>query len=161
MTAKKRTKRTKRTRSEPARKRSAPDWAPDFLGAVARLGIILDACTVAGIGRTAVYQRRDSDPDFAQALAQALEDACDDLEGEARRRAFIGVERRKFHPKTGDEYTEREYSDGLLTLLLRAHRPEKFRENVKVEHGGKVNVTVKAEDLSDDELAAIAKREPR
>lgn len=155
-------KRTKRTRSKPAQ-RSAADWAPTFLVAVAQLGIILDACKVAGIGRTAVYERRNSDPDFAAALAAALEDACDDLEGEARRRAFIGLVRKKFNgkgvpiidPETKQQYVEREYSDQLLTLLLKAHRPERFRDNVKVEHAGKVNVSLKAEELSDDELAAI------
>jgi hypothetical protein len=32
--------------------------------------------------------------------------------------------------------TVRRYSDTLLIFLLKARRPEKFRDNVKVEHGG-------------------------
>jgi hypothetical protein len=127
--------RKKRTKRTPTKR----DWAPRFLNALAKSGVILHACKALKVTRSNVYERRDNDTDFAAALARALEDACDALEIVARRRAI-------------------KKSDGLLQFLLRAHRPEKFRENHKVEHTGRVAVEVRAEDLTDDELATIAAR---
>lgn len=40
-------------------------------------------------------------------------------------------------------YVEHQYSDSLMALLLKAGRPKKFRENVKVEQSGSLNVTLK------------------
>jgi hypothetical protein len=65
------------------------------------------------------------DPDFAARWADALEEACDALEAEARRRAVEGVE----EPVVSAGKlvcTVRRYSDTLLLALLRAHRPERF-----------------------------------
>lgn len=124
-------KGTKRT----AKKRSKPDWAPRFLVKLAATANIRAACKAASIGKTAVYKRRDSDPEFAQAMAEALDDACDDLELEARRRAKDGTQKPVYFK--GEQCgVIHEYSDTLMIFLLKAHRPEKFRERVKVEHGG-------------------------
>jgi hypothetical protein len=96
------------------------------------------------VPRQTFYDRRDSDPAFALAVRLALADGCDLMEGEARRRAVEGLVRKKFtkggdpimDPATGEQYVEREYSDTLLIFLLKAHAPEKFRDNVKHEHTG-------------------------
>ena len=42
------------------------------------------------MGRTRAYEARQRDEDFAVAWHEALEDACDELESEARRRALAG-----------------------------------------------------------------------
>lgn len=171
-------------------KRSAPDWGPAFLEALAGTANIRAACRAAKVGRSTVYDRRDSEVEFARAMAAALEDAVDDLELEARRRAHDGCNKPVVYKgelmgfwvdAKGDRLplgadpaehegarfvplTIKEYSDTLMVLLLKAHRPEKYREHHKVEHTGKVGVAVSAEDLSDDELAAIVsaarKRKP-
>lgn len=78
--------RTNRT----PKKRSTPDWAPSFLETLADVGVIKWACKAAKIGRSTVYERRDQDPAFAAAMADALEDADDELEGSARKRAIEG-----------------------------------------------------------------------
>ena len=57
----------------------------------------------------------------------------DDLELEARRRAVEGTERPVFY-QGGEVGYVREYSDTLLIFLLKAHRPNKFRERVEHEH---------------------------
>lgn len=141
-------KRTKRTRS-------GPDWAPAFLAELSLRGNIRDACGACGVGRTAVYQRRDSDEAFARQMADALQESNDRLKREAWRRAVEGVRRLKFHQgepimvpvlnpdgtqatnEKGEPlftpYVEHEYSDALLTQLLKAHCPE-FRETQKHEH---------------------------
>ena len=78
------------------------------------------------MGRTRAYEARQRDEDFAVAWHEALEGACDELESEARRRALAG-------------------SDQLLMFLLRSHRPERYRENHRVEHLGPADAPVKRE----------------
>ena len=57
------------------------------------------------------------------------------LEDEAHRRAFEGVPEPVFHQ--GVECgSVRKYSDTLAIFLLKAHRPEKYRENSRMELTG-------------------------
>lgn len=137
--------------TKPATKRkTARDWATRFLSALSRTGNISTACKAAGIDRSTAYARRDRDPSFAGAMADALEQAADALELEARRRAQDGVRRVKFHkgepimvpaldrrgmPIQSPDgqpvlvpYVEHEYSDVLLIFLLKGLRPEKYRD---------------------------------
>ena len=57
----------------------------------------------------------------------------------------------------------RKYSDTLLIFLLKAHRPKKYRETihhaVTGEDGGPVRHIIEAEDMTDDELATIARKD--
>lgn len=68
-----------------------PHWAKPFLTALAATGIVARAARAAGIESGAAYKLRQSDADFAAAWDEALEDAADTLEAEARRRAVEGV----------------------------------------------------------------------
>lgn len=79
---------------------------------------VSEACRAAGIGRRSVYEWRDDDKDFAADWAEAEAAAIDKLEKAAWDRA------------TTDK------SDRMLEILLKAHRPEKYVERSKVEHGG-------------------------
>src|ERR1019366_9058655 len=145
-------KKQSRTGRTP-KKRSVPDWAPRFLRVLASAANILHACQLAKVTRSNVYSRRDNAPDFAAALSTALSEAVDELEIEARRRAKDGCEQAVFHQ--GVEIgTKTEYSDTIMIFLLKAHRPEKYRENFTVKHTG--DVTVKLTEMSDEQLAAIA-----
>jgi hypothetical protein len=129
---------------------------------------VSDASRTAGVSRKTAYQQRSEDSDFAAQWDEALDEACDALEAEARRRAVEGVEQKKFtrggdpivDPETGEQYKERVYSDTLLVFLLKGHRPERYRE--RVEHTGKnggpiqtQSVPVDLSQLSDDELADL------
>lgn len=123
--------------------KTADDWKPRFLTALRETSNIRNSCERANVGRATFYEHRDSDEQFRHEVRQALNDACDKLEGEARRRAFEGLVRKKFDrglpvmdPETGEQYVEREYSDTLLVFLLKAHRPKKFRDNIKHELTG-------------------------
>ena len=106
------------------------DWTPKFLAELARRGIVKDACRAAGIGRKTAYRRKSDDAVFAEAWKDALEDSADVMEREAFRRAVEGVERPVFQggEKIG---VVREYSDSLLTLMLKANRPNKYRERAE------------------------------
>lgn len=105
-----------------------------FLEALRGGATVKDAADQAGHARKTFYGLRNSDPAFAALWEEAYDEGTDILEREAQRRAVEGVEDFK---QVGDQtMTVRRYSDTLLIFLLKARRPGKFRESVKVEHGG-------------------------
>lgn len=90
---------------------------PLFIAALRSTGTVRAACEAAGITRRAAYVARARNPRFSAEWDSAIEEACDELEAIARQRA-------------------KETSDTLLIFLLKAHRPEKYRETNRVEHSG-------------------------
>lgn len=170
------------TLQNPTPKKRAPRWERAFLASLSELGNVRLACEAAGINRWTAYDRRKSDPDFANAWDAALDQAADLLEAEARRRAYAGVRQYKFDrgrpimvPALGPDglvvkdaqgapelvpYVEHEYSDTLLIFLLKAARPEKYRERASFEHtgpgGGPIMVSVSAIELAQARETASA-----
>ncbi len=67
------------------------------------------AARMIGVGRRTLYKWRDSDDEFAGACHDASEDGIDVIEDVALKRA-------------------KDSSDRLLMFLLKARRPEKYRE---------------------------------
>lgn len=118
-----------------------------FLRAFALRGIVLDGCRAAGVSRSAVEHWRESSEWFDTMYAIAIEEAADRIEGEAFRRAVEGYDEPVIYQgmtttvidkDTGEEkqLVVRKYSDALLQTILKGARPEKYRENHKVEHSG-------------------------
>lgn len=91
---------------------------------------VSSAAKAAGINRTYAYKLKSEDADFSAAWDEAIESSTDDAEAEAYRRAVKGTVKPVFHmgKKVGGI---REYSDTLLIFLLKAHRPEKFRDKLQ------------------------------
>ena len=89
-----------------------------FLEKLRDSGNVRLSCKAAGVPRRTVYNWRDKWVTFADEWDEALEDACDILEMEAWKRAV------------------NEKSDRLLMFLLKAHRPEKFKERTATEITG-------------------------
>lgn len=117
-------------------------------------GNITAACKTARYARQTAYEARERDPAFAKAWDEAVERGIDALEDEALRRAHNGTLKPVFYrgEKCG---SVREYSDTLLIFMLKAKRPLKFRDNVAIEHSGKIDHA----SLTDEELnAKIAER---
>lgn len=115
---------------EPEYKHDPPhfkEWAPYFLSYLAHSGNVTASAEYAGIGRTTVYDHRERNESFRSAWKDAIEQATDLLELEARRRAADGVLEPVFY-KGRKVAAVRKYSDTLLIFLLKAHRPEKFRD---------------------------------
>lgn len=116
-------------------------WRRGFLVALAATSNVSEAARVVGIHRTTAYLAKSNDESFAAEWEEALEQATDALELEARNRALGVYISYKFdkggnpllHPITGEPYAERAVSDALLTLLLKAHRPDKYKERSAVE----------------------------
>ncbi len=101
-----------------------------FLKALTETVNVTLSCRKAGVPRRTVYDWREADAAFARRWDEALEEGIDLLEAEAHRRAFEGVERPVYYK--GERVGEwRHYSDALATFLLRAHRPEKYRDAPK------------------------------
>lgn len=113
-----------------------------FFDALAKSGRISFAADVSGLDRSHVYKRRDKDPEFEARWVAALETYGDVLEAEAHRRAVEGVDKGVWYlgAQVG---VEKQYSDSLLALMLKAKRRE-YRDNSKVEltgaDGGPVQV---------------------
>ena len=91
-----------------------------FLAQFALCGNVLRSAQAAAVGRRTVYDWLIVEP-FKQLFDEAHEDALDQLEEEARRRAVDGV----IEPvvSAGKVVTTvRKYSDNLLICLLKARR---------------------------------------
>lgn len=138
-----------------------PQKREKFLKALSAGASVAKAARSALWSRQAAYGYRKDHPDFAAEWDEAIEAGTDVLEDEALRRATKGLERYKFNkdgdpilnPKTGQPYFERVYSDTLLIMMLKARRPEKYRE--RFEMSGKIqtqNVPVDLSQLSENDL---------
>jgi hypothetical protein len=104
-----------------------------FLAHYRQRGNVTTAAEAVGIDRATVYKWQQGDSRFAAAMAAAEGEATERLEAEAWRRAVDGVERERpifSRGKRVGRETIREYSDTLLVLLLKARKPETYRERV-------------------------------
>lgn len=121
-----------------------------FLEVLAETANVTRAAKAAGVTTWTAYEARKQDAAFADQWHEAVEEACDLMEAEALRRAVDGVAKPVFYQ--GKQCGEiQEYSDTLLIFLLKAHRPEKFRDNARIELTGKDGGPVQTEkpyDLS-------------
>jgi len=82
------------------------------------------------MNRQWAYEQRAADPEFARAWDQAIESGTDALEDAARKRAM-------------------QSSDSLMQFLLKGRRPNKYRENIRVE------LDDDPKNLSDEQLEAV------
>jgi hypothetical protein len=121
-----------------------------FLAALRVCPSITKAAKAAGITREAHYRRLERDPDYKPAFEQAYREGIDSLEDEAVRRA-TGMQRPVLYhgqpvftredPNDPESklvpVMDVEYSDTLLLALLKAKKPELYKERVEQEISGK------------------------
>lgn len=150
-----------------ARARGKDDWRPRFLAALAEHVVVVDACKAAGVSQSNVYDERRRNEKFAEAWAEIEEQTIQRMEREGFRRAVEGwIERTEYeyHEVDGElqrfeSLQVRKFSDTLLIFLLKARRPNVYRE--RVEHtgagGGPLEHRVKVDlsKLTDEQLAAL------
>lgn len=156
-----------------------------FFEQLARNGIVGLAAEYAGYRRESVYEYRRNDPEFAQKWDHCIQLSTEKLEAEAIRRANEGVKRYVLHkgkvvyidveepvkdekgkivlgedgkPKTHivqKALVEHVYSDTLTIFMLKARKPEVYRDTFeKVKTLDEPNV----DDLTDAELGVIARQ---
>jgi hypothetical protein len=109
-----------------------------FIEEVSSGASIKEACAAAGFGRSTAYDLRQRDERFALRWHDALEEGTEALEEEARRRAMEG-------------------SDHLMMFLLKARRPEIYRDRVSVDQTTRAVAPTGAEARA---LQAAAERDP-
>ncbi len=95
------------------RGRRKPKWEKAFLSTLRNTCNVRASCQSANVTRATVYEYRHSCPEFAALWQEAEEDAADVLEARAWGRSEI--------------------SDSILMFLLKAHRPDKYREKVRID----------------------------
>lgn len=125
-----------------------------FLAEFRKCGNVTQAAHAAEIDRKQHYAWLDKDKKYFKAFTDAEGEAADLLEKEAHRRAVLGVDEPVFYlgkevvDKVGNPVRVKKYSDPLLVQLLKANRPEKFRERYEVAGagGGPVRILVSYED---------------
>jgi transposase-like protein len=135
-----------------------PERKAAFCAALAEAGgNVSRACEAVDVTRMTAYRWRTEDEAFARAWDEAKAIGLDALEDEATRRAFEGCDKPVFHQgvKCG---TIREYSDTLAIFLLKGGKPEKYRENSKVELHGSLDLRRMSDEELDAEIASLATR---
>jgi hypothetical protein len=142
--------------SDPSRAHNE-NWSRDgFLAAFEKTGMVSRACEQIGISRQTAYVERQRNEDFAIEWADVEERTTETMEREAYRRAVEGVTEPVV--SAGKHVTDvQSYSDRLLEFMLKARRPEKYRDRVDIKHSGGIEQRVKVDlsKLSDDELADL------
>jgi hypothetical protein len=124
-----------------ARQASSHKRMQIFIRTLAATGIVGRAATAAGWTSSYAHGLKKSNPEFHEMWINAIDFATDALEEAARRRAVDGVVKPVFQQgRLVGHVTE--YSDGLLTTLLKAKRPKEFRENVSIDAEVKGGVLV-------------------
>jgi hypothetical protein len=130
-------------------------------------GNVLKAAMAVGYDDArAMQQYRLKDPEFARQWDEALMASNDVLEAHAIERATVGVEEPVYYQ--GEVVgTKRVASDGLLTTLLKARKPDTYSEKREVRgsinHNVKVGVAIipmLAPTNEDWERTAIAHETP-
>lgn len=131
-----------------------PQKRADFLAKLSETANVTIAARHVGVSRKRMYDIYKNEPDFKELWDAALAEAVDVLVDMAHKRAFQGTTKPVFH--RGEVCGEiREYSDTLTIFLLKAHDPEKFRDNHKLELSGPNNGPVEISDT--DTAARLAK----
>jgi hypothetical protein len=138
-----------------------PVWGPAFLTALSETGSVTKATDAARISYTTPYAHAKKFPEFNTYWEVALAVAGDRLEEEARRRAVEGVEEPMYSAKGDFLGYKRVYSDTLLAMLLKAAKPDKYKDRSAVEVTDKTPPPAydltKLTDEQRDQLEAITR----
>jgi len=127
------------------------EWRTAFLKKLAKTGIVCVSCKSARVDRSTAYRLRKSDAKFKERWDEAIEAAVESMELECRRRAVDGVKKPVYQGgKLVGEITE--FSDTLLIFMLKALRPEKYRDRYESKVSIEANeIKVKLDGVYDGE----------
>jgi len=120
-----------------------------FIECLSETGSVTKTCEALAVSRVEMYKHRNKDPEFKEQWEAARQVALQALEDEAWRRAFKGTEKPVYYRGAPCGYI-REYSDHLMTVLLNANLPEKYRYQAKIEHAGGLDLQIKVNFVKPD-----------
>lgn len=146
-------KKIKPTSQNSTIQRAGKGWTRGFLAALSRNGNVTKSAELVHLSRRYVYQYRADHPEFAAQWDDALEESWDRLEHEARRRAQFGTLKPIYYKGQFVNF-EQEFSDQLMTLLLKAKRPAEFGDKLTIKITAEQAAVIKAEGLTPDEAWA-------
>lgn len=126
-----------------------------FLSELAKHGRVTAAADTAGLDRSHLYKRKNDDPIFAEQWAAAIDRFADTLEEAARLRAVEGTDKGIYHQGVLMA-TEKQYSDSLLALMLKAKRKREYGDSSKVELTGADGGALKVEQSPTEIARSIA-----
>jgi len=106
-----------------------------FLSAFRRTASLSHASRMANISYNVHKNWLHRCPEYKKAYRTLREEAINELETEARRRAFEGILEPVFYKGEVVGHV-RKYSDLLLIFLLRGYKPKRYRENYRDRGGG-------------------------
>ncbi len=106
-----------------------------FLELFTSTGSISKTCDLLGMVRRTFYHWKKGDPEFRKKFEEADEMCLGMLEDEAHRRAVLGVDKPIYQGGKMVGY-QREYSDTMLIVLLKARAPQKYKERFAGELTG-------------------------
>lgn len=116
-----------------------------FLAGLRDSANVSASARASGVERWKWYRLRHVDSGFADEWTKALEAGIDALEDEAMRRALEGGEEPVFY-QGKIVGSVRKYSDTLLMFMLKARRPERYRDRVGVDVADDVRALLKTVD---------------
>ena len=122
------------------------DWGPAFIEALMEGCNVAEATQKAGVVQSSAYRRRQSDESFRRAWNEACDIGTRLLEQEAQRRAYRGVDEPVFY-KGAECGVVRKYSDTLLIFLLKARKPQKYREGAEDVIRGNTVININVETV--------------
>lgn len=127
----------------------SPEEWNRFFAKLAERGNVTEACLASGVCRKTLYKyvalgekrgARKAHREWLERYKEAKEAAMDRLEAEAFRRAHDGVDEpvvgRVGKDQDGVVTSVRRYSNTLLVFLLKAHRPQTYKDRVAQEISG-------------------------
>jgi hypothetical protein len=120
--------------------RTIEEQQQDFLLAFKTSANIHLACVQSEVNRTTVTKWLNTDPTFKQLYQDARDDAVDILEAVARKRAVAG-------------------SDQLLMFLLKALRPDMYRDKASAKQWLRDEATRLAQEFNLDPAQVVAEAE--
>ena len=138
-----------------------------FLQTYRAVGCITQAAQAAKIDPGTHYRWLQSDPEYAEAFRKAQDAAVDVLVAEARRRAVEGEEEPVIYQgglcyetlpnKKKKQIVLRRRSDVLLMFLIKAARPEIYRDSFKgeIRHSGAISAGPDLSNLTDAQLEQL------
>lgn len=110
-----------------------PEKLDAFIDALADAETVAGAAKIAKLSKTRAHEIKLADPAFAKRWEAAYDTGTEKLEAEAIRRGTMGVRKPVYQGGKLVGYVQ-DYSDTLLIFMLKARRPEVYRE--RFEHSG-------------------------
>jgi hypothetical protein len=128
-----------------------------FLLAYCEIPSITSASEAAGITRTCHYGWMAESEDYRLAFEIAKPIGISSLESEAVRRAHLGCDEPVFY-KGVECGSVRKYSDTLMALLLKGHKPDTYKDRSEstVKADLEISKHVDLTKLSDEQFGTLA-----